>query len=177
MPRIPTYGEHLRWPQKRWCHWYSLEHPQRNGHTLISNNPHLNLCILQLSFHQYQTFAVTNISTKMEQQQSINVVEDIMDMASRRKACWRESDCKSCLKSKHNCGWCPSVCEHLLYNQIYLEHLDPGLLNFQPSSPTDLLSIVLNLHPRLRNPAFPNLASCLSFSFWTLRTPYRNAGM
>ncbi|KAI4745832.1 hypothetical protein E4T50_03804 [Aureobasidium sp. EXF-12298] len=44
----------------------------------------------------------------MEQQQSINVVEDIMDMASRRKACWREPDCNSCLKSKHNCGWCPS---------------------------------------------------------------------
>lgn len=54
----------------------------------------------------------------MEQQQSINVVEDIMDMASRRKACWRESDCNSCLKSKHNCGWCPSVSRLLVFDKF-----------------------------------------------------------
>ncbi|KAG9906179.1 hypothetical protein KCU98_g5425, partial [Aureobasidium melanogenum] len=42
----------------------------------------------------------------MEQQQ--NIVEDVMDIAGRRKGCWRIQDCGSCLKSKYGCGWCPS---------------------------------------------------------------------
>ncbi|KEQ59100.1 uncharacterized protein M437DRAFT_57886 [Aureobasidium melanogenum CBS 110374] len=42
----------------------------------------------------------------MEQQQS--VVEDVMGIADRRKGCWRNQDCNSCLRSKYSCGWCPS---------------------------------------------------------------------
>lgn len=55
----------------------------------------------------------------MEEQQ--NIVEDVMDIAGRRKGCWRNQDCGSCLKSKYSCGWCPSV-SHFLFVLINLVH-------------------------------------------------------
>ncbi|CZT21826.1 uncharacterized protein RCC_07693 [Ramularia collo-cygni] len=33
---------------------------------------------------------------------------DMIETSSKKAACWRHQDCRSCTHEKHGCGWCPT---------------------------------------------------------------------